>query len=59
MAERKPFVWGASGVELLQTGDTLVGVSSGGDFVKLYSASANDVASIEFTGLDNTYKEYT
>lgn len=27
MAERKPFVWGASGVELLQSGDTLAGVT--------------------------------
>lgn len=56
MAEVKPFVWGTSGVELLQSGDTLAGVSAGGESetVLITEATASNTVSIEFTGLDNS-----
>lgn len=60
MAEVKPFVWGASGVELLQTGDTLAGVSAGGGDLSLLSTAtiSSPVATVDFTGLDGTYYKY-
>lgn len=60
MAERKPFVWGASGVELLQTGDTLAGASSSGAVFSLLSTAtiSTPVSAVEFTGLTDEYFKY-
>ena len=60
MAERKPFVWGASGVELLQTGDTLAGASSSGAVFSLLSTAtiSTPVSAVEFTGLNDEYYKY-
>ena len=60
MAERKPFVWGSSGVELLQSGDTLAGVGSGGGTLSLLSTAtvSSPGAAVEFTGLTNEYFKY-
>lgn len=60
MAEVKPFVWGTSGVELLQSGDTLAGVSAGGGDLSLVATAtvSSPVATVEFTGLDGTYYKY-
>lgn len=58
MAERKPFVWGASGVELLQTGDSLAGMSFGAMELLQSVTISSPVVSVDFTGVDGTYFEY-